>query len=193
MFGVRPRPNGRCNDEPVMVLRCKVVGWSETWGKWWNGRVFCFWLGWVKTTIKTSSSFWATSFFILLKPFMSMASYGGRSWVARPWVSGGGGGGGIVGEVKVKGLPYLYLLLGFGWVVLSKHPLIQSFFKFIFLTFSLNIFRHPLRSLGQILNKWILSAYSTSVFWPGPSISSINDCNRSPFPWLLYQLVYGKV
>jgi hypothetical protein len=28
-----------------MVLRCKVVGWSETWGKWGNGRVFCFWLG----------------------------------------------------------------------------------------------------------------------------------------------------
>jgi hypothetical protein len=91
----------------------------------WSCFLFLAWLG--QNHGQNVNFFWATSFFILLKPFMSMASYGGRSWVARPWVPrGGGGGGGIVGEVKVKGLPYL--LLGFGWVVWQKHPLILKFF-----------------------------------------------------------------
>jgi hypothetical protein len=85
MFGVRPRPNGRCNDEPVMVLRCKVVGWSETWGKWGNGRVFCFWLGWVKTTVKTSSLFWEA--FLIFYLVEALHEHG-----VLPWVPRGGGG-----------------------------------------------------------------------------------------------------
>ena len=85
MFGVRPRPNGRCNDEPVMVLRCKVVGWSETWGKWGNGRVFCFWLGcWVKTTVKTSSLFWEA--FLIFYLVEALHEHG-----VLPWVPRGGG------------------------------------------------------------------------------------------------------
>ena len=47
IFGVRPHPNGRCNDGPVVVLGWwgggvvggRVVGWSERWG---NGLfLFC--------------------------------------------------------------------------------------------------------------------------------------------------------
>ena len=71
MFGVRPHPNGRCNDEWKMGGNAGWWGGVKDGGKW-----SCFiFLGLGKNV----KNFRVDKFFILLKPFMRMASYGGRS------------------------------------------------------------------------------------------------------------------
>lgn len=68
---VRPQPNGRCNDGTV-----GFGWWGEGWStRWGNGHVFFIGLGFQPSVFASGPTSYLS---IMLKPFMSMASYGRR-------------------------------------------------------------------------------------------------------------------
>ena len=85
MFGVRPQPNGRCNDGAVVVLRCKVGDGAKNGGKDMLSRVppggspldfdsLTCWVCWVKRGQPGFSGVEQ-----LFKPFMKTVGGGPRS------------------------------------------------------------------------------------------------------------------